>query len=195
MRKVTLTAAVLVLFTGLTVGIAHAARPDFSGCADTSDAFGQCVASVARDFRSAEDGTSTAASARELVEGCSTFTGEQFGECVSAAAQSLHDRGDEPGAAVSESARSLVEGCRGQLGREFGACVREAAHELGQGAGGGKDAADDDEGRGTSEPADADGQPAHHGKPTDVGRSAPVNTPPHGGKPADAGKPAKPGGH
>ncbi len=194
MRKVTLTAAVLVMFTGLTAGIAHAAGPDFSGCADTSDAFGQCIASVARDFRSAGDGTSTAASARDLVESCSMFTREQFGECVSAAAQSLHERGDEPGAAVSESARSLVEGCRGQIEREFGACVRDAAHELGQSTDGRTHAADDED-RGTSKPADEDGQPAHHGKPIDVGRSAPAEKPQHGGKPADAGKPAKPGGH
>src|SRR5688572_1148107 len=142
MQRIGLGVGVVLLVVSLLADPAGATGPDFTSCEDAGDAFGQCVAGIARDFRGPDEDTDAPKAARDLVEGCAAFDGDRFGACVSEAARGKHERGDPPGAAVSEAARSLVDGCRGLQGREFGECVRAGAHELGHGAG---KTADDDQ--------------------------------------------------
>jgi len=193
MQRIGRSMALVLLVVGLSVGPAGATGLDFARCMDAGEAFGQCVAGIAREFRGPDD-ADTSGTARGLVEGCAAFDGEQFGACVSEAARGQHERGDPPGAAVSEAARSLVDRCRDLHGREFGECVRTAAHELGHGAGKKPDDAQD---------AD-DGKPAHEKKPKHTEGSEQAaepggvddgGKPPHAGKPAHAGKPSSTGNH
>jgi hypothetical protein len=194
MQRIGRGVAVVLLVVGLSAAPAGAAGPDFTACADAGEAFGQCVAGIARDFRGSDDDADTSGTARGLVEGCAAFDGEQFGACVSEAARGQHERADPPGAAVSEAARSLVDGCRDLHGREFGECVRTGAHELGHGAG---TKPDDDQ--------DADdGKPSHEKKPkhtegseqaAEGDEAADGGKAPRAGKPAHAGKPSSSAGH
>ena len=190
MRRIGWGVAVVLLVAGLSTGPAWATGPDFTSCADAGEAFGQCVAGIARDFRGPDDDADPPKAARDLVEGCAAFDGEQFGACVSEAARGQHERGDPPGAVVSEAARSLVDGCRDLQGREFGQCVRAGAHELSHGA---EKKADDQ---------DADrGKAAHEKKPKHTEGSEEADEvddggkPPHTGKPAHAGKPTSSNAH
>jgi hypothetical protein len=191
MQRIGRGVAVVLLIVGLSAGPAWATGPEFTSCADASEAFGECVAGIAREFRGSDDDADAAGAAKDLVEGCAAFDGEQFGACVSEAARGQHERGDPPGAAVSEAARSLADGCRDVQGREFGECVRAGAHESGHGAG---KKPDDD--------LDSDdGKPALEKKPKHTEESEQSNEPddggkpPHAGKPAHAGKPSSTGNH
>jgi hypothetical protein len=185
MQRIELGVAVVLLVVGLSTGPAVATGPDFASCAGAGDAFGQCVAGIARDFRGSDDDMDSSAAARDLVESCAVFEGEEFGACVSEAARGQHERGDPPGAAVSEAAQSLVDGCRELQGREFGECVHTGARELGHG--GGKKFGDDQ---------DADsGQPAHGMKPQHTEGAEQLEEAGDGGKPTHAGKPSSTGSH
>ena len=190
MQRIGRGVAVVLLVAGLSAGPVWATGPDFTSCADTGQAFGACVAGVARDFHGSDDGSDPSEAARGLVEGCAAFDGDQFGACVSEAARGQHERGDPPGAAVSEAARSLVDGCRDLRGRELGECVRAGAHELGRGAG--------------TIPGDQDadgGKPPHEKEPKPIEGSERSDEAgdggkaPHAGKPAHAGKPSSTGNH
>jgi hypothetical protein len=183
MQRIWRSVAVVLLVIGLSAAPAGAAEPDFTACADAGEAFGQCVAGIAREFRGSDNDVDTSGTARSLVDGCAAFDGEQFGACVSEAARGQHERSDPPGAAVSEAARSLVDGCRDLHGREFGECVRTGAHELGHGAG-----------KKPDDTQDADDEtPAHEKKPKHIGESEQSDEPDDGGKPSHAGKPTHAG--
>jgi hypothetical protein len=191
MQRIGQGVAVILLVVGLSAGTAGATGPDFASCKDAGEAFGECVAGIARDFRGSDDDADTAGAAKDLVEGCAAFDGEQFGACVSEAARGKHERGDPPGAAVSEAARSLVDGCRDLHGREFGQCVRAGAHELGHGTGNKPDEAQDVD---TEKPAHGK-KPKHTGESEESDEAHDGGKPPHAGKPAHAGKPSSTGNH
>jgi hypothetical protein len=189
MSKLMTVVAVVLAVLSLAANPASAASLDFSTCADAGDAFDQCVAGIAQAFQPGDEQSAPAHGVNALVDGCSTFTGAQFGACMAAAVQGAHDRGDPSGTAVSEAARLLVDGCRGQAGRDFGACVSAAAHELGHGRAD-RRATDGDASTDSGDADDGGGHPpTHHGKPATTDRPA------DGEKPTHGGKPARPGGH